>query len=242
MLYSTTESVRRKFRDGDEIWAFAFTLQTNKTSQYVFSEPVRGRFSEFNNAVPPPGQLATGSPRYFVPYNAKGQLSWSKAVTVQARNYADTKEEATAAFNMKVNAAIRWMENRAAQLEAKKLPTATAPKTKLLGMESGVPVYAADRFDVFAQEVLLNIKMSPLADGADPKDAPVYYDTLDCKLYITWNTIRLTGPNPYCSENCVLFTVRPYGAPPSEERKFAISEAALCQIPGFEVAYERRAF
>lgn len=236
MLYSTRGAVFKKFRAGDDAWAFEFRLQANKTRPYLFAAPFRGRFAEFPSAVPPPGRAVTGAPLYFVPYNKTGKLAWSRAVTWSARIYADTKAEAAAGFDAALSSAAGWMRRKADELDAKRVgKTAPAPTRRPVGTYGGFPAYDADDFAVFSAYVIPRLDLSPDPESGVPAGTLVRYDVLDGKSSVVSNAVRLSAPNAYGNDPAVVFVIND-GNP---RVAFVVHEAALLQIPGFEFAYEQ---
>lgn len=240
MLYSTREAVERRFRAGDDVWAFAFTLQTSKNGRYVFSEPVRGKFTEFDTAVPPPGKRPSSRPRYFVPYNKTGKLVWSRAVTVAARTYADTKAEAVAGFNAKIDDATSWMRKRADEIAAERLPQERMPCPRPIGTYKTLTVYDADDFDVFSAYVLPNLDGRP-APPAVPSDRTVVFRRrIDGTEFPLANAYRFGTPNPYGAKPVILFFVWLNTGSGEHPAAFAIDEDALRQVPGLVVRGNQR--
>lgn len=239
MLYSTREAVERYFKAGDEVWAFAFTLQTSKSGPYVFSEPVRGKFTEFDTAVPPPGKRPVFLPRYFVPYNKTGRLVWSRAVTVAARTYADTKAEAVAGFNARIDDAVAWLQGRADEIGSKRLPQERMPCPRPIGTYKTLTVYDAGDFDVFSAYVLPNLDGRP-APPAVPSDGTVVFRRrIDGTEFPLPNACRFGTPNPYGTKPVILFFIWLDTGSGEHPAAFAIDEDALRQIPGIVVRRNR---
>lgn len=236
MLYSTRGAVFKKFRAGDDAWAFEFRLQANKARPYLFAAPFRGRFAEFPSAVPPPGRAVTGAPLYFVPYNKTGKLVWSRAVTWSARIYADTKAEAAAGFNAALSSAAGWMRRKADEIDAKRVgKTAPAPTCRPMGTYNGFPAYDADDFAIFSTYVVPGLDLSPVPGSGVPAGTLVHYDGFDRKSSVVSNAVRLSAPNAYGSDPAVVFVIENN----NRRMAFVIREAALLQVPGFEFAYEQ---
>lgn len=239
MLYSTREAVERRFRAGDDVWAFAFTLQTSKSGQYVFSEPVRGKFTEFDTAVPPPGKKPTFLPKYFVPYNKTGKLVWSRAVTVAARTYADTKAEAVASFNARINDAVAWLQGRADEIGSKRLPQERMPCPRPIGTYKTLTVYDAGDFDVFSAYVLPNLDGRPSPPAVPSDGTVVFRRRIDGTEFPLPNACRFETPNPYGAKPVILFFVWLDTGSGEHPAAFAIDEDALRQIPGLAVKRNR---
>lgn len=236
MLYSTRGAVFKKFRAGDDAWAFEFRLQANKTRPYLFAAPFRGRFAEFPSAVPPPGRAVTGAPLYFVPYNKTGKLTWSRAVTWSARVYADTEAEASAGFDAALASAAGWMRRKADEIDAKRVgKTTPVPPLRPVGTYNGFPVYDADDFTVFSTHVMPGLDLAPAPESGVPAGTLVRYDVLDGKSSIVSNAVRLSAPNAYRNDPAIVFIIE--GG--SRRVAFVVRETALLQIPGFEFAYEQ---
>lgn len=240
MLYSTREAVERHFKAGDEVWAFAFTLQTSKSGQYVFSEPVRGKFTEFDTAVPPPGRKPTFLPRYFVPYNKTGKLVWSRAVTVAARTYADTKAEAVAGFNARIDDAVAWMRKRADEIGSKRLPQERMPCPRPIGTYKTLTVYDASDFDVFSAYVLPNLDGRPAPPAVPSEETVVFRRQIDGTEFPLPNVYRFETPNPYGTKPVILFFVWLDTGSGEHPAAFAMDENALRQVPGLVVRRNHR--
>lgn len=240
MLYSTREAVERHFKAGDDVWAFAFTLQTSKNGQYVFSEPVRGKFTEFDTAVPPPGKRPMFLPRYFVPYNKTGKLVWSRAVAVAARTYADTKAEAVAGFNARIDDAVAWLQRRADEIGAKRLTQERMPSLRPIGTYKTLPVYDASDFDVFSAYVLPNLDGRPAPPAVPSEETIVFRRQIDGTEFPLPNVYRFETPNPYGTKPMVLFFVWLDTGSGERPAAFAINENALRQIPGLIVKRNHR--
>lgn len=236
MLYSTRGAVFKKFRAGDDAWAFEFRLQANKTRPYLFATPFRGRFAEFPSAVPPPGRAMTGAPLYFVPYNKTGKLAWSRAVTWSARIYADTEAEAAAGFNAALASAAGWLRRKADEIDAKRVgKTTSIPAPRPVGTYAGFPAYCADDFAVFSAYVVPGLDLSPVPGSGVPAGTLVHYDRFDRKSSVVSNAVRLSAPNAYGNDPAVVFVIENN----NRRMAFVIREAALLQVPGFEFAYEQ---
>lgn len=237
MLYATRGAVFKKFRAGDDAWAFEFRLQANKARPYLFAAPFRGRFSEFPSAAPPPGRAMTGAPLYFVPYNKTGKLAWSRAVTWSARIYADTEAEAAAGFDAALASAADWMRRKADEIDAKRVgKTASAPALQSIGTYAGFPAYGADDFAVFSTHVMPGLDLSPVPESGVPTGTLVRYDGLDRETAVVSNAVRLSAPNAYGSDPAVVFIIEDN----NRRVAFVVRETALLQVPGFEFAYEQR--
>lgn len=239
MLYSTREAVERHFKAGDEVWAFAFTLQTSKSGPYVFSEPVRGKFMEFGSNVPPPGRKPTFLPKYFVPYNKTGKLIWSGAVTIAARTYADTKAEAVAGFNARIDDAMAWMRKHADEIGAKRLTQERMPSLRPIGTYKTLTVYDASDFDVFSAYVLPNLDGRPAPPAVPSNETIVFRRQIDGTEFPLPNACRFETPNPYGAKPVVLFFVWLDTGSGEHPAAFAIDEDALRQIPGLVVKRNR---
>ena len=55
--------------------------------------------------------------RYFIPAGTNGNLCWSRAIHATSRRYADTKEDAVAAYNEEIRKEIKELQ---AQIDALK--------------------------------------------------------------------------------------------------------------------------
>lgn len=61
---------------------------------------------------------------FFVPcrQNSVTELAWSRAVRVESRNYASSREEAVRLYNGRIRTVIDWHRKAVSELEASLLP------------------------------------------------------------------------------------------------------------------------
>ena len=112
MRYHTSD-IRNsgRFKPGDEIWAYAFTYSNNKINKAGYQQPILGQLQDRNQEMQTPKRngYQYSIIRYFVPYKkGKKELAWSKAVTLEAREYAETEHEAYLEYNRLVRLAQNW--------------------------------------------------------------------------------------------------------------------------------------
>lgn len=95
--------VRSKgFRPGDEVWALRYALTTTRKGERLLKNyPVRGIFASNDRLWANTGMTCID---YFVPYGPSGRLCYSKAVSVDYRQYATTKGEAIELYNENIQA------------------------------------------------------------------------------------------------------------------------------------------
>lgn len=104
--YTRDELIENGFTAGQEIWGLRYTKQPIKSSKgatrllqcYPVKGVLAGRYLDEESY----GQ--GGEILFFVPYGRSGKLSFSKAVDVNSRQYATTKEEAIELYNENIQA------------------------------------------------------------------------------------------------------------------------------------------
>lgn len=121
-------TVQSAFKHGDEIWAFA--CETGRTSFYTatislnaFSKPIRGMLSSTKYEDAYDSDYAKSKPvGYFIPYKKRGEgLSWSKAVSIDSRQFAETESAAIHYFNAAIDDEIKGCNAMIQQLEERKV-------------------------------------------------------------------------------------------------------------------------
>lgn len=107
-------------KPGDEVWACAFSFTYDKESMRYSQRPVRGILACSNKEVTHNALMAKGSDYtgYFVPYGAKGKLSWSKAVSCSARKFATTEQECIEMYNDSIRGIIDSLKKQEEELES----------------------------------------------------------------------------------------------------------------------------
>ena len=118
MLYTSDDIRYANLKPGHEIYAFAFALQKSKLNMATKQPPVKGILSDTNwdirayldqTGQPAPPQLSNEPVRYFIPYNqTETELLYGKAVTIAAREYADTYQEAAERYNELIENLSNW--------------------------------------------------------------------------------------------------------------------------------------
>lgn len=103
----------RKCRD--TVWACAFEFNSKKSSLGLSQCPTEGLLAYTNNEhleqeYAKKSDYEIRKPRYFVPKNAKGGYSWSKAVLTDSRAFADTHEACNALYETMVTNWIDWFK------------------------------------------------------------------------------------------------------------------------------------
>lgn len=95
MIYDLHSVIKEK-KPMEELWAFQF--RPNKSDGLLYyCQPTKGVIVNGNNH----GNMAYINPNtaVFIPTGLRGHMMKSKAVSITARMFADTKEEATDGFN-----------------------------------------------------------------------------------------------------------------------------------------------
>lgn len=114
----------QNFQIGDEVWAYAQHVETNRTNIRYKQEPVLGilshtRYQDSYEKYMNNSNRTYHSPRYFIPYKKnKTGLAWSKAVSMNARKFATTKEDAITGFNADIQKQIDIYLNEIEELQS----------------------------------------------------------------------------------------------------------------------------
>lgn len=105
-LYRTNQE-RCYIPEGTVVWAYAFEKNNDKEGMSLMQKPVRGVIK----------------PGCFVPFrkNSDVLLAESRAISLHSRYYADTEEEAGAAYNRLVDRWITWHRNEIERLEGMRI-------------------------------------------------------------------------------------------------------------------------
>ena len=178
MVYTSSAAVNDTFLPGAAVWASAFTLKHGKDGAMYYTAPVRGELccdcrESSDRAAREAGDRTV---RYFVPYKKNGGLAWSRAVSVDARMYADTEQEAAALFNAQVDRSVDWFERRVKEIRAYRLPDAGLPPMPPMAYSTdGVGTYPADNYLIFSAYVMPFLKYRPVENG-DYRTGCVSYD------------------------------------------------------------------
>lgn len=96
---------------GLEVWGYAFEYAKTNAKLKYSQTPVLGVLSYTMFESPDMFNDNYVSPQFFIPYK-KGtkELDFKKAVSIYARDYAETEAEAIVLYNKKVDEAISNME------------------------------------------------------------------------------------------------------------------------------------
>lgn len=116
-----------EIKAGSFVWAYAFRHNTSKESMALKQEPVYGMLAADSAKSPHEALMARlPCPRaaFFIPckQNSVTELAWSRAVRVESREYASTREEAVRMYNCRIKAAIGWHRKAMSELESALLP------------------------------------------------------------------------------------------------------------------------
>lgn len=113
MTATTTACKRNQWACGAIVWASAFEFNRDKTTMACHQQPIKGMlaYGRYPDMIKPPNNV--GSPRYFIPFkkNSTTELTWSKSVSINSRDIADTENEAKDLYNQRVRENIQWFEN-----------------------------------------------------------------------------------------------------------------------------------
>lgn len=115
MKFKSYLSLGDKFKDGDVIYACAYSGTLKNDGKSLFQKPIKGVFTVADTEAKNKLALSKGCNeiRYFVPFKTKGVgLSWSRAVHISSRCYATSMEECIELYNSLVNYNISWHEDR----------------------------------------------------------------------------------------------------------------------------------
>ena len=91
----------KNFPNDKDIWAFAYK-EDERALNYI-CRPVKGRIKKKD--------------KYFYEYKVNGECLKKNGVTIYARYFADTYEEAVAGFNTLVNQRIKSLKDEITRLE-----------------------------------------------------------------------------------------------------------------------------
>lgn len=121
-------TVQSAFKHGDEIWAFACetgrnTFYADTISLNAFSKPVRGVLSSTKYEDDyDSDRVKSRTIGYFIPYKKRGEgLSWSKAVSIDSRQFTETESAAIYYFNAEIDKAIKGCNAMIQQVEERKI-------------------------------------------------------------------------------------------------------------------------
>lgn len=110
------QTIDKQHKCGDLVWGTAFRYDSTKEGMALKCEPVLGMLSYHCTDVPDAAN-PTKPIRYFVPIRKNGKgYSWSKAVYLESRQYADTEAEAWMAYEQEIKKAKEWHEDNAKKL------------------------------------------------------------------------------------------------------------------------------
>ena len=146
------QALNRKFRPGQVIWACAFWLDSKKTGKRCYSPPVKGELCSGNTEAWEQADRADGKRhviQYFVPYAKSGKLSFSKAVNIEARMYADTEHEAVTLFNQKIDQLAQWFRAQADDIETHAVPEHDLELPPHVRTETGAHAFMFDDYSLF---------------------------------------------------------------------------------------------
>lgn len=154
--------VHEHWRAGDVVWASGFKETSSKTGHRLRAKPQRGILAAakdepthaFNVAHHP-----NAAPKYFVPVTRDGTPSWSRAVWVGSRDYADTEREALELYNSAIQREIEKHRRRIRDLTKELTPTLSQAKNPDSDACEVEPIYRAD-FSLSADDVLAAMDMA----------------------------------------------------------------------------------
>ena len=113
---------------GDDIWACAFSFNSNKETKALYQKPVRGQIvagrteSQNKDIIKRCGGEKNATMCYFVPYSKNNtSLAWYKCVNIDSRVYATTYDECVKMYNSMVQSCIEWHNATAKKLEDYKI-------------------------------------------------------------------------------------------------------------------------
>lgn len=113
-------TMKQEGRPGQIVWACAYELNSKGTGKIGYCKPVNGMLMLGNTQISHDRNAKYGytKPQYFVPFrkDLRG-LAWSNAVSIYARQYADSKEECTELFKEIINKEIEKHKEKIAKLE-----------------------------------------------------------------------------------------------------------------------------
>ena len=117
--------VNTNFKAGDIVWACAYTPTSNKEEKYCYCKPIKGRLMPYNreHLNDKLTDLETNPEKYdiayFIPFKKNGiGLAYSKAVSMFARCYANTKEACDELYKELITEQIDWHKAEIKKLEA----------------------------------------------------------------------------------------------------------------------------
>lgn len=110
---------------GMRVWATAYALNNGRTAVGQRIPPVQGELSAVRQDWPAgTAHVSGGKPiKYFVPYGKNGKLTWSKAVRLESRMYADTEDEAVMLYDMLINEEAKALRALACEISKDRLPS-----------------------------------------------------------------------------------------------------------------------
>lgn len=95
----------RELKEGDIVWACAYTTNNTEKSMALKQKPIQGVIMKLERK----GSYYSRKELSFVPYNAKGMPVKSRAVLSCSRTYARTEREAAIIYNQKVQKQIAFL-------------------------------------------------------------------------------------------------------------------------------------
>lgn len=107
---------------GDTVWACAFAYDKTPYRMLAHQKPIQGKlfYSRYGDGDQPSQNLR---PRYFVPMTKdKKNFQFSRAVSIRAREYADTEQEAIQIYNSLIQQKIDQANYAIAYLQQQFLP------------------------------------------------------------------------------------------------------------------------
>lgn len=126
-LTSWYEIHKTNFKVGDTIWACNYRATLDKEGLRYIQTPIQGIFSfansekEHEKAIQQ-GKVGAGCIKYFIPLKKNGtEPAWSKAVSIEAREYATTEEECKELYNELIDDYISLYEREIEYLKKAKI-------------------------------------------------------------------------------------------------------------------------
>lgn len=128
MKCTDSHLVNNHWKPGDVVWATSVrpSAQRGAKDNLALVKPQRGILAAGDAQVKHERFVAASEfarCTHFVPFAKSGsKLSWSKAVTIYARDFASTEREATEIYNEKLRIEIERREIAARELRAELIP------------------------------------------------------------------------------------------------------------------------
>lgn len=113
MARYTHQEAYNRLKTGYLLYAYAYRTNNDKESMGLRCKPVLGVLAARRNNITKPGE---DRPQYFIPYGKNNKPCYSRAVSLCARKYADTMQEAIDGYHAEIKECIQWHENRIEEL------------------------------------------------------------------------------------------------------------------------------